>query len=486
MENSPVIVARAHASSANIKRTLARSLITESVVGEATYVIIGTAVGALLSRVIPVTILVPWLAAVYVVAFVRFLVRRHFAAIPSGPPKVPTSLRAIIIAGGFTWGGGTLAFASHIPPFEFSLMMVVLCGLCAGAITTLLADPPSFYGLVAAMLAPLAIALLLSLDTPGFGIALLIVVMFATLITLSYRRLHRNFVAYLQAADALERSAAVAVTERRFLDQLIASVPSAIAVLDADQVITDINLAFEKLFGFTEAEVVGKSLEDLIVPMADRALSLAYAREVGEKGTIAVEAVRLRKGGEQIVVSICANRVATGEGTIIVAYEDITDRRYRERRNAAVAEINVALNAAKTEAELVPKVLKSTGQRLGWEIAALWRLDREHNSARCDEVWIAEQSTRTELADFIRGSRRSRRDGLIGRAWNERAAVWLNGLAEAFDIQPEDAEDSIWKGTAAAVLIELGGEVVAVVSFYSGDERSRDDAALDTMSAIAT
>lgn len=484
-ERTEALTAANAAGRANIRQILAGRLISESIVGEATYFAIGPVVGAMLWRVMPATIVIPWIAAIFGVAAARWLIRRHYAETPGGPRAVPTGLRAIIITGGVVWGGGTLAFARDIPTVEIAMMMVVICGLTAGGITTLLADPPSFYGFLVAMLAPLAITLAIDIDRPAFGTALVLVLMFGVLMALSYRRLHQNYVEYLLAVVASERSAAVAMTERRFLDQVVASVPSAIAVVDGQQRVSHVNTAFEKLFGFAEAEVLGRPLDDYIVPAESRSEATGFNQQVYESGSLVVEGTRIRKDGRPLIVSICANKVEAEDDTILVAYEDITDRRDREHRNAAITDVNQALNASKTEADLVPKVLRSIGQRLDWEITALWRLDREHNSARCDDVWAAETSTRAELADFIRGSRRSRRDGLIGRAWTERRPVWLNGLAQAFDIQPEDASDPIWTGTAAAVPIEMGGEVVAVVSFYSGDERARDDAALETMSAIA-
>jgi PAS domain S-box-containing protein len=485
LENSPPH-AVTPAASANRESILARRLISESPVAEATYIIIGTVVGGLLWDTLPASILAPWLGALYLSALGRFLLRRHYAAAPDGMRSVPNALRAIIIAGGFVWGGGALAFSQRVPTTELSLMMVVICGLCAGSIITLLADARSFYGFLTGMLGPLAVGLFLQIDRPAYGVALLLVVLFGLLMAVSFGRAHGIFVGYIEAAHALEVSAAAARNERRFLDQVIASVPSAIAVLDAQQRVTDVNPSFEKLFGFSEREIVGQLLEDFIVPAGDRAESIEYRQRVYDRGTIVVEATRIRKDGQPLMVSICANRVESVEGTILVAYEDITERRDRERRTVALAEVTNALNASRNEAELVPKVLRSMGQRLGWEITALWRLDREQNAARCDEVWISDDSGRAELADFIRGSRRSRRDGLVGRAWSERQPVWLNDLAEAFGIQPEDAGDPIWQGSAAAIPIGMGGEVVAVLTFYSGAERSRDESALETMSAIGT
>jgi PAS domain S-box-containing protein len=474
-------------SSGYIRRVLARRLIAESIIGEGTYFVIGTIVAAMLWRVLTHATLIPWIAAIFSTAIVRSLLRRHYQRIEESLESVPTAFRAIIITGGFIWGAGALTFGSEIPAVELALMMVILSGLVAGSVATLLADPPSFFGFIVAALAPLALRLMLDIRQPGYAIALVLVLMFSTLMALSYRRLHENYLTYLMAVESSQKSAEEAVTERQFLDELIASVPSAIAVVDEGQQVTHINPAFSKLFGFNEAEIIGRHLDDFIVPVADRKDSLGLQQQVFQRGTLIVEGTRVRKDGSEILVSICANRVDTETaGTILVTYEDITERRDREQRNLVLADVATALNTAKSESELVPKVLRAIGSHLGWEIAALWRLDREHNSARCDDVWIADDSTRAELADFIRGSRRSRRDGLVGRAWTERRAVWLNGLAEAFDIQPEDAADPIWKGTAAAIPIEMGGEVVAVVSVYSGDERARDDSALGTMTAMST
>jgi PAS domain S-box-containing protein len=474
-------------SRASIRRILARRLIADSVVGEGTYFVIGTIAAFMLWRVTPKAVLLPWVAAIYMTAIVRWVLRRHYQRIEATLTDVPTAFRVIIGTGGFIWGVGTLSFGSAIPATEMALMMVILSGLVAGAVTTLLADPASFFGFLVAVLLPLAIRLGLDVSRPGYLSALMLVVMFATLLSLSYRRLHANYLTWLQAAEVSAESAAAAMTERQYLDQVVSSVPSAIAVIDGAHHVTRVNAAFEKLFGYREAEMRGKPLDDFIVPIENREKARAFTHLAVEMGTLVVEETRVRKDGHPLVVSICANRVSSeNDETILVSYEDITERRDRERRNVAVAEVSAALNSTKSEAELVPKVLRSIGTRLGWEIAALWRLDREQNSARCDDVWVSDASERGELGDFIRGSRRSRRDGLIGRAWTERRPVWLHGLAQAFDIMPEDANDPIWQGTAAAVPIEIGGEVVAVVSVYSGDERSRDDTGLEVMSTIST
>ena len=364
--------------------------------------------------------------------------------------------------------------------------MVVFCGLCAGATTTLLADPPSYYGFLVAILGPLAAGLIIDDKRPDYGSAAVLVGLFAALMAVSYRRAHLTLLKYVEASHALEQSEAIAVEEQAFLDQVIASVPSAVAIIDGQQLVTRVNPAFEALFGFTEAEVVGKILESLIVAPADRAESRRFRKQMIDTGTRAVEATRMRKDGRPVVTTIYSVPVKSGDGAVLVVYEDITDRRTRERRAAVLDAVGAVLSEARVESELAPSLLKVASENLGWEIAGWWRLDREHNAARCDVVWVAPDASRPDLAEFIRGSRRSLREGIVGRAWRDRRPAWVNDLATAFDISGEAAVGADWSGSAAAFPIVIDGQVVAVISFYSGKPRNRDVEALDAMSLLAT
>src|SRR5207249_3846783 len=134
---------------------------------------------------------------------------------------------------------------------------------------TLIADPPSYYGLLASLLVPLAAGLLRDSDRPNYGAATVLVILFGVMMAVSYQRAHRALLSYIETAKALEHSEANAVKEHAFLDQVLASVPIAIAVVDDAQLVTRLNPAFESMFGFTEGEVVGKALEDFIVRPED-------------------------------------------------------------------------------------------------------------------------------------------------------------------------------------------------------------------------
>src|ERR1043166_8763917 len=277
----------------------------------------------------------------------------------------------------------------------------------------------------------------------------------------SYRRAHMTLLTFVQTSDALEKSEAGAVKEQQFLDQVIASVPAAIAVLDEMQVVKHVNPAFEALFGYSKAEMVGQGLDAMIVPSSERRRSVQLRDQAVEQGSLVAEAVRLRKGGRPIVTQIKAVRVEAAPGSVLVVYEDITARRQRERRAATLNAVGAALSQARTEIELAPTMLRLAGETLGWEIGGWWRLDPEKHSVRCDEVWISPGATRPELADFLRGSRRSLNEGIVGRAWRERQPTWANDLATAFGLSPDAAAGADWTGAASAFPVEIEGEVVA-------------------------
>ena len=64
--------------------------------------------------------------------------------------------------------------------------------------------------------------------------------------------------------------------EKAFLEHLIDSIPEAIAIIDRQGDITSINKEFTNLFGYTVREVIGKKVDDLIVPeeMINEAISI--------------------------------------------------------------------------------------------------------------------------------------------------------------------------------------------------------------------
>jgi PAS domain-containing protein len=68
------------------------------------------------------------------------------------------------------------------------------------------------------------------------------------------------------------------------LDELFEQSPEAVAVLSADDCIVRVNKEFIRMFGYGPDELLGRPLNDLIVPEADQVSSRAYTRLLKQGG----------------------------------------------------------------------------------------------------------------------------------------------------------------------------------------------------------
>src|SRR2546422_6615055 len=112
--------------------------------------------------------------------------------------------------------------------------------------------------------------------------------------TLFRSRGYRTFAERVRSGVLLELSTQEVARQHAYLDALIASTPVAIAVLDNQRVVRSVNPAFEALFGYSAAEVVGAGIDRLIVPEALRSESSELETRVRRGGVVPVEIVQIR------------------------------------------------------------------------------------------------------------------------------------------------------------------------------------------------
>ena len=117
--------------------------------------------------------------------------------------------------------------------------------------------------------------------------------------------------------------------QKAYSDMLFEQSPDAIAVLDMDNRVERVNHAFTTLFGYSEDEVHGKRLDELVVPddRQDEAQGLIKAAMQGER--VEIETARRRKDGSLLDVIIVGVRVALGDDKqrVLAIYRDNTERK---------------------------------------------------------------------------------------------------------------------------------------------------------------
>lgn len=118
------------------------------------------------------------------------------------------------------------------------------------------------------------------------------------------------------------------------LAAIVASSDDAIIGKDLSGTITSWNRAAERIFGYTEAEVLGRSIR-LIIPPELQSEEDEALRRIGAGQSIDhYETVRVRKNGERVDVSLTVSPIATPDGEVIGASKiarDITERKRLER-----------------------------------------------------------------------------------------------------------------------------------------------------------
>ncbi len=120
--------------------------------------------------------------------------------------------------------------------------------------------------------------------------------------------------------------------EKAQLERLFNSSPEAVVLLDNEDRVQRVNPKFEELFGYSAAEADGRPINDLIAPEEERAEASSLTASVTLGETVHVEAVRRRKDGSPVQVSILGTPIHTEAGQVAIygIYRDITQRKRAE------------------------------------------------------------------------------------------------------------------------------------------------------------
>lgn len=126
------------------------------------------------------------------------------------------------------------------------------------------------------------------------------------------------------------------VRAERFLASITQHCPEAIVGLDENGVIQTWNMSAERMFGYKDSEVVGKSIELIIPPDRIAAGELAQLlHDTKTKGFVRnFETIRMHKNGAPLNVSVTGSAIRDNQGIIMgisVLYRDITAQKKWER-----------------------------------------------------------------------------------------------------------------------------------------------------------
>src|SRR6266853_2220867 len=193
-----------------------------------------------------------------------------------------------------------------------------------------------------------------------------------------------------------------------------------IIIWDLEGRILEANDAFLRMGGYDREDLISGRLNrtDLTPPewrehdaRTDAELTMIGAVQPFEK-----EYFRKDGGRVPVLIGLAAFGEERDQGVAFVL--DLTERKRAEERLRVQHTVAQILAEAATIEEATPRILLAMGECLGWDVGALWRVDREAEALRCVELW---HKASIEVPEFERVSREFTFVpglGLPGRVWS--------------------------------------------------------------------
>ena len=266
-----------------------------------------------------------------------------------------------------------------------------------------------------------------------------------------------SLAAQIEMSRALQESSA---RRRAMLDVAFDSV----VTMDADGVVLAANRAAERLFGYSAAEMVGRTVAELIVPPSLREAhrhGLARYLRTGRGPVVGrrVELTAMRADGSEFPVELVVTRPEVGGPTVFYGYlRDLTSRYVAEAslhrladEQAALRRVATAVAAEHESARLFALVSEEVGRLLEARTAHMFRFDADGTGGAIIGGWalspehVLPPGTRMALDG----------DTAVTR-------VWRTGRAARMDSY-ENAE-----GTLAARMREYGVQAVVAAPVFLG------------------
>ncbi|MDG5758143.1 PAS domain S-box protein [Natronococcus sp. A-GB1] len=135
--------------------------------------------------------------------------------------------------------------------------------------------------------------------------------------------------------DQLESESVLRAERDRFA-ALFENVPDAVASVqhrDGEPIVEAVNPAFERTFGYDEAELIGESLHAYIVPFEDRDAAEAINR-CSDEGSVVEAEVRRRTadGFREFMLRLVPIKLDDTESRSFALYTDVTEQKRRRKR----------------------------------------------------------------------------------------------------------------------------------------------------------
>ena len=465
-------------------------------------------------NIVPRLALAGWFAMVVAITAGRFFAYWKYNKLK--PPAHEARLWANrFVIGSVAMGGAWGVLGSLLlPPGEIEyqvLIMFAIAAMVASALVMLTPVRSAFLGFMLPALLPLIVMVfvqggevhvLMGAILTAFAAVMLTTspLMHSTHVT-SLRRQFENseLITRLSAANrqlsdqlAAQKKVEQALQQSSSrLDAVIDASPLAIIVEDRNGIITSWNQAAERIFGWPQAEVIGREAPAVTADELAERIRIRTMIQRGEPYTN-VEAVRAKKDGTRIPVSLSAAPLRgadVGCDGLVLIVADISERKRAELRQNIQNAITALLADAQSVEDVMPRVIQTLCEGLGWVAGARRGVLSQDELPGHAEAWSIAVP---EIASFIQGSApgidpvAEEHAGLLRRVGATGKPVWLADLAE----EPAFARGAhaLAAGLKSALVLPIlvGGEFFGIIELFACAVRPRDEEIVQVATEIGS
>ena len=288
------------------------------------------------------------------------------------------------------------------------------------------------------------------------------------------------------------------ISSQNYMEQVITSIADALLVTSHTGKIKKVNRAAQELFGFREEELINQPIS-LIIDNNQVLIQAIYQHSYLKRNLQILEVVCRTKTREKLLIafscSVIAKKTEELEDIVYIG-RDITAWQRREQRTSAQYAITRILSESQSIKQVIPQILQSICQNLGWDLGELWTPNQYIGTSvqghslnavlRCVEIWSSRVISVREFKAITWQTTYIPSVGLPGRVWIRRLPLWIKDIAEDQDKRRSQPAAEAGLHAAFGFPILDDSEILGVMVFFSRDVQPKDKDLLQMVGSIGS
>ncbi|GIL19450.1 MAG: HDIG domain-containing protein [Candidatus Jettenia sp.] len=270
------------------------------------------------------------------------------------------------------------------------------------------------------------------------------------------------------------------------LHAIVHTSPLAIISMDTDRNISSWNMAAERIFGWTEQEVLGFPFPGIFSKMCED-LRILQDRVLQGGLFTGTEVYGIRRDGLPIDMSISMSPLYDGAGNIngiMSLIDDITERKRVVQRFNVRIEVARALAESATPHEAFSKAIQAICEGFTWDLGGIWIVDQQDTVLRCLDIWHLPSVEARKFEMAARETIFSPGVDLLGHVWVSGKSVWISDIIQdAYSLRSGITGEEKFQG-AFCFPLKNKNEVLGVMVLFSCEMKQCDNDLLCMMADI--